>query len=172
MKIIIKNKKLLSKFYYLFIIGYVLIAFIIASFSIGIFGFNAYTNSSDSMDPIIKKGSVIIVHSQTEYKIGDIISYHALINDKEEIIAHRIVDMGGNVYLTKGDSNQFVDREKVIPRLIIGKVIIIFPNLGFIINNLNNRIIIDLIFILPAAFIIFKEVKKIITLLHSKKIRK
>ena len=89
-----------------------------------------FTNKSYSMSPAVPKNGLSIVVKLPFYDPGDVIVYYALINKKEEIISHRIVRMGGNVYLTKGDNNQAVDPTIVLPRLIIGKVILTIPYLG------------------------------------------
>lgn len=168
---ILKYKIFQSKYYYSFIIIYVLFSFGIASLSSKNLGFGAYTNISTSMEPLIKKGSVIIVQKYQEYNIGEIIGYWAKINNKEEIVVHRIVDIGGNVYITKGDANQYLDREIVVPRLVIGKVIVIIPILGNIIAVTKTRIGIYLCFIVPASIIITIEILKIWKLLYPSKFK-
>ena len=168
---ILQYKIFQSKYYYSFIMIYVLFSFGIAFLSSKNLGFGAYTNISSSMEPLIKKGSVIIVQKYQEYNIGDIIGYWAKINNKEEIVVHRIISIGGNVYVTKGDANQYLDREIVVPRLVIGKVILIIPLLGNIIAATKTRIGIYLCFIIPAVIIITIEILKMWKLLGPKKIQ-
>jgi signal peptidase len=99
-----------------------------------------------------------VVKKSPEYNVGDIISYYAKINGKEEIVTHRIFRIGGNVYLTKGDANQALDEEKIVPRLIIGKVVLVIPYLGYLIGFAKTKIGLWLLIVLPALFIILSEV--------------
>jgi len=151
-----------SSFYYAFIVFYILFAFLVASLSINLFNVKVFTNKSNSMYPTIKLGSLIVVKKSYEYNVGDIISYYAKINGREEIITHRIFRIGGNVYLTKGDANQAIDEQKVVPRLIIGKVILVIPCLGYPIGFAKTKIGLWSLIVLPALFIIFCEVFKIL----------
>jgi len=112
------------------------------------------------MNPSIDTGSITIVKKMENYKVGDIISYYAKINNKEKIITHRIIDIGGNVYVTKGDTNLGID-PIVLPRLIIGKVILIIPYLGYIVSFAKSTSGLWLTIIIPAIFIILAELFKI-----------
>lgn len=113
------------------------------------------------MSPLIELGSVVVVKSQPSYQIGDVISYYAKIDDEVAIVTHRILDIGGNVYITKGDANALEDRELVRPRLIIGKVIYIIPYLGYLLDFAKSQSgkIISIIF--PALLIVIIELRKI-----------
>jgi len=113
------------------------------------------------MNPSIDTGSITIVRKMDNYEVGDIISYYAIIDKKEEIISHRIMRIGGNVYVTKGDANLGIDEPIVIPRLIIGKVIFIIPFLGYIISFAKSAFGLWLTIILPATFIIYVELAKV-----------
>ncbi len=83
------------------------------------------------------------------------------INGREEIVTHRIVQIGGNVYLTKGDNNIAVDQEKVVPRLIIGKVVFIIPDVGYLLFFAKTKAGLWLTIILPALSIIVCEIVKL-----------
>ena len=88
-------------------------------------------------------------------------SLYAKINNKEEIVTHRIYRIGGNVYLTKGDNNAAIDEYKILPRLIIGQVVAIIPNLGYIFSFAKSPIGVILVIIFPAVCFILCEVVKI-----------
>ena len=115
----------------------------------------------------IDTGSIILVKKYNSYNPGDIISYYAQIDGKEQIVTHRVLRLGGNVYVTKGDANDAVDREIVVPRLVIGKVVLIIPYLGYIITFAKSQVGVIISIIIPAVIIvvieltkIFKELKK------------
>lgn len=120
------------------------------------------------MNPIINTGSVVMVRNLSTYIPGDIISYYAEIDGKEEIVTHRILRDGGNVYVTKGDANITFDREVVRPRLIIGKVMLIIPYIGYYIGFAKGPIGVWLLILLPAVLIITIEFYKIYIELNKK----
>lgn len=113
------------------------------------------------MNPTIDTGSIIIVKKQDYYDVGDAVSYSTLVDGKETIITHRIVSIGGNVYVTKGDANVAVDRAIILPRLIIGKVVVIIPYVGYILSWVKSSLGVIFAIILPASAIIITEMLSI-----------
>lgn len=161
MKTAIK-KMIYSKSYYTFLACYLFMAFIVIIFSVNFFNkIRSFTNKYVSMSPVINAGTVIVVKKYNQYQVGDIITYYFLNQGKEEIITHRILWLGGNVYVTKGDTNKVADREVVLPRLIIGKVIIVIPYLGYLVSFAKGPVGIWLIIVFPAIAIISSEICKI-----------
>jgi len=68
-----------------------------------------------SMYPTIKPGDYVIIDTTPEkLEVGDIVVFM----HNGELIGHRIVWMHGNVIITKGDNNNFldmpIDRSKII----------------------------------------------------------
>jgi len=164
------KRYLTSKFYHGLIATYFILVSTIIIFSVDIFSpWHSFTNKSDSMNPVINRGSITIVKSFPEYQIGDAIAYYAQIDGQEEIITHRIKDIGGNVYTTKGDANAVADRELVKPRLVIGKVVFIIPYLGYFITFTKHLPGTWICIILPALAIIFSEILRLITELDQNK---
>lgn len=156
------------KIYYFLIIFYLFFvsAIIIVSRENLPGGFRFFTNRFISMRPLINSGSLTVVKKQPYYIEGDIITYYAQSNNKEEIVTHRIYRIGGNVYLTKGDNNVAVDEYKVLPRLIIGQVIAIIPNVGYIFSFAKSPIGVILLIIFPAVLFIGCEVIKVLFFLR------
>ncbi len=83
-----------------------------------IFGYTFFEIISGSMSPTIEKGDMILVKLDTNYKVGDIVSY----KENDSIITHRIVEKKGNSYITKGDANNTVDNP-INESQIIGKTV-------------------------------------------------
>jgi len=107
------------------------------------------------MSPTFKRGDLAVVekYGMNTYQVGDIVSFYRKVNGSPAVITHRIHAIGGNVYITKGDNNAFADREVLLPRLIIGKVIMIVPYLGhwvILLKSIAGR----LIFIIFPMFLI------------------
>jgi signal peptidase len=88
---------------------------------------------SGSMEPTIRTGSMVIVIPQDEYHQGDIISFIDPVIGRND---HRIVgevNSGGVTYfITKGDAAEMPDHILVPIDKIEGKIVMIFPYLGYI----------------------------------------
>ena len=102
---IITNIILIILLYNLVLLG---ISFISKHDFNGFFRYKAYNITTNSMEPTINMGDIIIVKKvkdEENLKNGDIISF----NKNGEIITHRIIDIvetnGEKRYITKGDNN-------------------------------------------------------------------
>lgn len=168
-------KSFRSSFLYIFIcVFFIIHALLSIAFSRNLpLGIKLFSSKWKSMEPIIYSGSLLIVREQPDYNVGDIITYYAQINNKEEVITHRIYRIGGNVYTTKGDANQAIDEEIIIPRLIIGKVIGIIPKMGSYLTFLRSSTGLIICITIPMIIILNVEVFTIFGILEKggKKIR-
>lgn len=130
------------------------------------------TVSSGSMEPAIYTGSMVVIKPANDYKIGDIITFNHPIKT-ETPVTHRIHDIkvegGLPVYVTKGDANNSADIEGVAKKYVVGKVLFSVPYFGYLINFVKQPIGFILIIILPAAVIIYDEIRKIYGEVKSKK---
>lgn len=106
--------------------------------------YKAYIISTESMQPTLNKGDVIIIKKakKEDLKENDIITY----KDKGEIITHRIVEIkpNGNRYITKGDNNIAKDEQSLSFEDIEGKLVLKIPHLGNMVAGLKNGIVIIL----------------------------
>jgi len=127
---------------------------------------------SGSMEPAIKMGSIVVVKPASEYKVGDIITFGPVTKTKAPT-SHRIYDIkvvdGNPVYITKGDANNAPDQREITKREIIGKVLFDVPYLGFAVEFAKKPLGFALIIIIPAAIIIFDEIKNIFQEMKIKK---
>jgi len=158
----ILNKIEDNPLYYLFVGLYLLWTALVAIIGVGVIPGNIhiFTNQRSSMLPLISSDSLTLVVPQDSYQVGDIISYYQEQEEREFIVTHRIYQLGGNVYLTKGDYNQAIDQGVVLPRHIIGKVTLVVPYLGSIFGFVKTILGNLLLLILPAIFIIIIEIKR------------
>lgn len=131
-------------------------------------GKQIFTNKKTSMLPLISPNSLTVTKPFAYYNVGDIISYYQQVEGREVIVTHRIAQMGGNVYITKGDYNEAIDSEVVRPRLVIGKVILIIPWLGMIFSLVKSPWGTALFIWLPAVIIISGEVYRIKNLIANR----
>ena len=158
-------KKLLSIFIIIFIYNIILIFISSENLSngIGLFGYRAYIITSNSMEPSICLGDVVITKKCDEKDIhtGDVITF----KQEQEVITHRILKIEKSdineefIYVTKGDNNNVEDTENINYSQIQGKSILTIPYLGKIILILDNKIII-LIVILIFLILCFMKIQK------------
>lgn len=160
-----KKINVLSKFLYviLIILIYnlilVAISFISKQDFNGVLGYKAYNITTNSMEPNINRGDIIIikkVKNEDSLKKGDVISF----NKNGEIITHRIMDIeevnGEKRYITKGDNNNIPDLEKIQFSQIEGVKVISIPYLGNIIEALGNKIIFFIILLIILIIYLYK----------------
>lgn len=92
-----------------------------------IFGVTTHLVISDSMEPNIYKGDILVVKKSNTYDIGDVITY---IDDSGRSITHRVIAVEIDGYVTQGDNNSWRDPGTIRPNQIIGKVILRIPGGG------------------------------------------
>lgn len=126
------------------------------------------TVTGNSMEPVISAKDVVVV-LPVDYKdqeIGDIIVYRHEIEGKEFSFTHRIVAIEYEDdevrIITKGDNLPAPDNYFVRSSQIVGTVVLIIPFLGAFLRFANSFYGLLLLIIIPAAIIIYMEVRKII----------
>lgn len=168
-----KIKKGFQPIYYIFVAFIVLVALLLIISAFPITGnYKFMIVQSGSMTPAIKMGSIVIVKPAENYKIGDIITFVQYSRTKAPT-THRIYEIkvteGEARYITKGDANNAPDQKEITKREIIGKVLFSVPYLGYAVDFAKKPLGLALIIIVPAAIIIFDEIKKIIGEIRERK---
>lgn len=124
-----KAGKILSKIFTVFLIVFTFLVMSLAIYNFvsvkilnkdypNLFGYTFFEIVSGSMSPTIEKGDMILVKLDTDYNVGDIVSY----KDNNSIITHRIVEKTDNYYVTKGDANNTLDNP-IKEEQILGKTV-------------------------------------------------
>ena len=126
-----------------------------------IFGYKPLVVLSESMEPTLKKGSLIYYESidKEKIKIGDIITFSA----NNEFISHRIVSIADDLYETKGDANDVSDAVKIKYENIYGKNTNVNINyVGYYIKFINEHhyLVIISILVLIIEFLLSNYVGK------------
>jgi signal peptidase I len=85
-----------------------------------------------SMEPVIAPGDMVIIHEQDTYEVDDIVIYKA-----DNYIAHRIIAVTENGFITKGDANN-VEDDEILREQVVGKVIRIIPKIGVVVGFLKS----------------------------------
>ena len=107
---------------------------VVISFASGSLGVAPVVIVSGSMEPIIKRGDVV-VYKKIDYKeieIGDIIVY----NLNSIRVVHRVISFknssnGEILLVTKGDNNSYKDSNPVKKSQLVGKLLFIIPKMGY-----------------------------------------
>ena len=135
-----------------------------------LFGF--YTIISPSMEPNINVYDVVLVKKTNinNLKKGDVITFYSTNNYFGDTpITHRIANIDDRTsIIVKGDHNEKADNEKVIPKNIIGKVILVIPSLGKLQFFLASKSGFIVAIIIPAIVIITYDVYKIMKMIILK----
>jgi len=81
---------------------------------------------SDSMEPILHRGDLLLSTRIDEPQAGDIVIYQG----QRFTVVHRIVELTENGYITKGDNNLIAD-PPIRREQVFGKVWFAVPLLGY-----------------------------------------
>lgn len=118
-------------------------------------GYTPLAVQTDSMAPTFKSGDLIIIKQvdKSTLQVGDIITFHTIINNEYVLNTHRIHEIRetGNLrlYVTKGDNNPIADTSTIGDGDIVGKYVGRIPVLGKVINFLSTSLGFLLVIVLP-----------------------
>lgn len=107
-------------------------------------GFTPLTVQSDSMAPTFDENDLIFIQQcdPSSLQVGDIVTFHAIIDNQYALNTHRIIAInevnGLNSYTTKGDNNELADQHVIADGDIVGKYVFKIPYLGKVIDFLSS----------------------------------
>lgn len=139
--------------------------------------FSIYTIISPSMTPKIKVYDTIVnvrVDNPTDIEVGDVITFISTsLLTTGTTITHRVIAIteedGQICYQTKGDYNNIADQACARFNNVIGKVVFKIPQLGRIQFFLASKAGWLLCILIPALFIIGRDIMRIVKLSTIKK---
>lgn len=114
--------------------------------TVRILGYSPYFIETFSMDSVMPAGSLVIAHKEADnnYNIGDDISFYD-VSKEGKVVTHRIVDIeydvAGRFFVTKGVDNEDIDDQNVYEGNVIGKVVLVVPEVGIYISYIRENII-------------------------------
>ncbi len=97
------------------------------------FGYSMFEVQTGSMKKAINPGDMIVVKSEPDIKLNDIITY----KEGSEFITHRVIEVYNETYVTQGDANNTKDKP-ITKNQVVGKVIKVLPKFGIIRRILFN----------------------------------
>ncbi len=94
------------------------------------FGFSSAVVLTGSMSGSIEPNDIVLTRKQDRYTVGDIITFVS----EGSSVTHRIVAVDEKGYHTKGDANNTADALPIDQTAVIGKVILVIPKIGALIQ--------------------------------------
>lgn len=143
--------------------------------------FSVYTIVSQSMEPTISVYDVIIntkVNNIDDIEINDVITFISTwqvtygMTITHRVVGTKILDDGSKCFITRGDNNTQDDQACVKESNVIGVVKAVVPGLGKLQFFLSSGIGWLLVIIIPALYIIIKDIIKIIKMAKNKSTEK
>ena len=121
------------------------------------FGYGAAMVLSGSMEPEFSKGDLIIVKETEDFGLNDIVVFE----NGSSLVVHRVVGMGEDKIVTKGDANN-VEDEPITHEDVLGKVLFWIPYLGTVVGFMKTPV--GIIIVIAVAIMLIeiphlKEVK-------------
>jgi len=126
-------------------------------------GYQMYIVLSDSMVPIFRAGSMVVVKpvNPGQLQEGDIITFKPSAVD-DTTVTHRIVDVrneDGLEFTTRGDANNADDAHPVPAKNVVGRVALSIPYAGFIVNWSRTKAGVIGLVVVPGIIIIALELR-------------
>lgn len=139
-------------------------------------GFSPLVVKTDSMSPTFNADDLILIHTTdpSTLQVGDIVTFHTIINNEYALNTHRIADISENngvrSYTTKGDNNAIADQHIIADGDIVGKYVTRVPGVGRLINFLSSSVGFLVVIVLPMLlFFVYQVYHLIMVSLHLRK---
>lgn len=129
-----------------------------------LFGYKTYVVASDSMNPVLKKGDVIVIEDidYDKIEIDDIITYQGLVGDvKDKVITHKVIDIfyeeDVRVLRTRGINNKIID-PNVYEKQVYGKYLCRLGLISFVNKIISDKIGFILFIVIPLGVLVILEI--------------
>ena len=119
---------------------------------------------TDSMAPALREGDLVFLQP-----IKDMISPGMVVayDLQDKLITHRVVEVVGDMLVTKGDNNQEVDPWRVPFTSVVGVPNVRIPYAGYLLEFVKSPAGIMLLIIVPICSIIVIEARRVAANLHD-----
>ena len=95
-----------------------------------VFGYSQATVLSGSMEPTFSVGDMLIYKVEDKYKKDDIV----IFIQEDHFVTHRIIKEEDGQFITQGDANNVQDKGQLTNNDIYGKLVLVLPGLGNVIQ--------------------------------------
>lgn len=150
-----------NKFIFITIFSIIILIIII---SFVILDIRFLTINGTSMNPSITRDDIIFISpvDAQSLKIGDVITYRRIIGGNGVTITHRIIYIHDGIIRTKGDNLEFPDRQDIVYKDVVGKVVAKIPYVGYLIRFVRSNIGYLIFIFIPTILLVIKEIKNMI----------
>ncbi|MGN1411901.1 MAG: signal peptidase I [Oscillospiraceae bacterium] len=124
-----------------------------------LFGYRYYTVLTNSMEPTLSTGDIVIVKlaNAVDINVGDVITFNPS-NESDAYLTHRVVekvsnyqDTGVTCFKTQGDANDTEDGFLIDSSRVVGTVCFSIPKLGYVIRFVQLK----WYFVVPLIIMLF-----------------
>lgn len=125
-------------------------------------GYNLYSVRSDSMEPVLQRGSGLVINkNDTTIQTGDVVAYISP-TDPRLIITHRVVEVypRQGFFVARGDNTSSPDSPIPI-RNLIGTATFKMPLAGYGFDVVRHPVGLAVIVYVPALGIVLSEVARL-----------
>lgn len=129
-----------------------------------IFGYSFYYVLTESMEPEIMAGELILCESTDpdELQVGDIITYMGEKGElKGKVITHKIVEINDDGFITQGVANNVPDPE-INESQILARYVTTIPLAGKIFSVINSKYGFIFLIVIPLGVLIVNEISNIV----------
>lgn len=136
-----------------------------------IFGYSFYYVLTESMEPEIMAGEMILNKSVApeELQVGDVITYMGETGDfKNKIITHKIVGIEGDVFTTQGVANDIPD-PPINSSQILSRYVGTIPLAGKLFSLINSKFGFVFLIVAPLGLLIINEISGIVKAIKEEK---
>lgn len=127
-------------------------------------GYRGLVVSSSSMEPAIPVGSLVVIRPETAPQQDDVITYR-LAAASPSLLTHRVTkviqDGDQEVLETKGDAVELPDRKLVAVEDVVGKVVVVMPQVGKLVAFTRSPFGVTALVIIPATVVVYEELKAV-----------
>ena len=99
-----------------------------------VLGYSSAVVISGSMSGSIEINDMILIHEEDTYTVGDVITFYS----GSSLVTHRIVGETERGFITKGDANNTADLYLVPIEHVVGKVVLVIPQIGVAIQFMQT----------------------------------
>jgi signal peptidase len=129
-----------------------------------IFGYNFYYVLTESMEPEIEAGEMILGQrvNAADLQIGDVVTYIGESGVlKGKVITHKIVKIDGSTFVTKGVANDLED-PPINETQILSRYVATIPLAGDVFSVINSKYGFVFLIATPLTLLIINEISIIV----------
>ena len=129
-----------------------------------VFGYSFYYVLTESMVPEINAGEMILgkYAEPCELQVGDVITYQGESGSlRDKIITHKIIEIEGDIFTTKGVANDYPD-PPINSSQILSKYVATIPFAGKLFSAINSKYGFVFLIVTPLVLLIVNEISIIV----------